>query len=451
MGFRKLLGIILIIVISVFGLMLTTSYAWYSYENASTKFDVVTANDNVEVIFQKGEFINTESAIPIKSFEVDRYADKYDFNIKVGKNVVGNDMIARISLVNIEMDYDLRKVDPLLGDSPFRVDLFYQGRQVGTSISGANISSSSLEFGDVILSGDVDNQFEFRVYLLDNGDDQSYLMNKIFQAKIDINVVSRVSTSVKSFEDADIEISNIVIDGRSSKSLPVSGVYDMNFYCEKGSNLLWDSYSRSLIYDKGSFVHDSCKLEFVSSIEKKYLNEVSVGSYVSYVGNNGCDKCDGENVNYVDKDDMGYCSDGSYHFSVSGFRVAYLSDETAYLVSAGAVECVSGKNIDSLEDIVLKYCNSSYIYNGICDSESVHLLNSNDIEKMSYGDLVDNGGYYFYYDNNKNDVFSWNPVVRNFDTLKDFSYGVRPVIRLDSSIYVVSGSGTFEDPYIISK
>ena len=82
-----MLGFVFVIVVSVFGLMLATSYAWYSYENGSTKFDVVTADDDVDIIYQRGEYINTESAIPVKKEEVDLYSDKYDFVVKVKKSV----------------------------------------------------------------------------------------------------------------------------------------------------------------------------------------------------------------------------------------------------------------------------------------------------------------------------------------------------------------------------
>ncbi len=454
-----MLGLISIVVISVFGLMLTTSYAWYSYENASTKFDVVTANDEVEIIWQKGEYINTEVAIPIKSSEIDRYSDKYDFNIRVKQKIIGNEMVARISLVDVVIDDELKKIDSLLGDSPFRVDFFYQGRLVGNSISGANILSSSFEIGDVVLSDDIDNQFEFRVYLLDNGEDQSYLMNKKFQAKIEVNIVSRASTYVKSFDHPDIYVSDIVIDGNHSKSLPVSGLYRMNSFCEKGSRVLWDSYSKTLIYDKGSNIADSCKLEFTSSNDKLYLKDVNVGSYVKYVGSNGCqdNSCSGENANYVDKDNMGYCGDDGFHFHVSGWRVAYSFDDTAYLVSAGALECGLRNNMNSFDTIALGYCNSNYSYRGDCNSSVVHSLNDTDIEKMigSSGivqnDLVDNGGYYWYYNTKSLDGVSWNPGMRKFGNSGVSSYGIRPVIRIDSSVYVVGGAGTMDDPYVIYK
>ena len=447
-SFKKMLGVILIVVVALFGLMLTTSYAWYSYESASTKFDVVTANDDIDIVFQKGEFINTESAIPLKVSDIDRYSDKYDFNIKIKKYVEDNEMVAKVSLVDIVMDEELKKVDEVLGDSPFRIELFYQGGLVGSSISGKDIVDTVYEFGDVVLSSSIDNQFELRVYLVDNDGKQDYLMDKKFQGKINVSVISRVSTNAVTFENPDISVSKITIDGIESKSLPTSNLYDMTAVCEKGSNVTWNTMTKSLIYGKGSFVGDSCSLSFVKSTKKVYLREATVGSYVQYVGNNGCSgkACSGENANYVDDNQMGYCGNEDFHYFKSGFRIAYIKDNTAYLVSAGAPEC---GNLQSIEDIAIKYCNTNYTYQGVCDSNSVWSLRSSDISNIN-SDLINIGGYYWY--SNSSDVSFWNPSNRTFLTNNDSGdYGVRPVIRLDADVYIVGGAGTYQDPYIIQK
>ena len=68
-----MLIVISIIIASTFTLMLTTSYAWYSFENASTTFNAVTNSDNVTVSYQSGEYINTTNAVPILENEIDKY------------------------------------------------------------------------------------------------------------------------------------------------------------------------------------------------------------------------------------------------------------------------------------------------------------------------------------------------------------------------------------------
>ena len=457
MEFKKLLGVILVIILSVFGLMLTVSYAWYSYENASTKFDVVTANDDVEVTFQKGEYIYTDVAIPVKEEEVDLYSDKYDFNIKVKSKDISSELVAKVSLVNIVIDDELKKVDEVLGDSPFRVEFVYQGGKIGDTISGKSFNSDTIEIGDVVLSSSLDNQFELRIYLLDNNGDQSRLMNKEFRAKIDINVISRSSISLVDFKDSDVYVSSITIDGVASSSLPVNGYYDMNASCEKGSHVSWDAVNKVLIYGDKSYIGDRCDFSFVRSNTVRYLKDVDIGSYVNYVGNSGCNGkfCNGFNANYVDDNNMGNCGNG-YSFVANGFRVGYIKDGSAYLVSAGSPECSSDNSVSALDKIALRYCNARYAYGGICNADSVWSIKKSDIDSILdgksyyYNSLIDNGSYYYYIDDDK--VSFWNPSIRNFSSDGDnVSYGVRPIIRMKDDVLVVGGSGTYKDPFIIQE
>ena len=70
------------------------------------------------------------------------------------------------------------------------------------------------------------------------------------------------------------------------------------------------------------------------------LSEVEAGSYVRYIGNNGCtgDSCSGVNANSSTSN--GYCHDSGGIFTSSGWRVAYTDSIGAYLISSGAPECL---------------------------------------------------------------------------------------------------------------
>ncbi len=305
------------------------------------------------------------------------------------------------------------------------------------------------------------------------------------------------------------------------------------------------------------------------------LNSVAPGSYVKYTGSNGCSgkACEGQNVNYVSDSNMGYCDSSSYKFQVNGWRIAYIQNESAYLVSAGSPECVrtyvenissststqtlstnyyygSGykfnettgrysltgvtsstlawsskyssiiastpytcKNTSStgtcstmykvtsyssstkgvtipyynfdgagvpnhiarLNQVALKYCNPNYAYNGGCNSTSSWSINDSDYQVLTtniganktldncFGgsnescgknyDLIDNGGYYWFatpYSASSTVTFGWYPAARYVDNYNsNYMRGVRPVLRLRSSVLVVSGSGTYADPYVI--
>ena len=232
----------------------------------------------------------------------------------------------------------------------------------------------------------------------------------------------------------------------------------------------------------------------------RMLNSVEPGSYVAYTGNNGCsgNSCEGQNFNYVSDTDMGYCISSSYKFSVNGWRVGYISDGTAYLVSAGAPECIatdsSGnmintgsnassyldstnlyKHLNNLDNESLLYCNTSYAYGGVCDSTSTWAMDATDFQAITgsalsssscygssedtscgYGnDLIDNGGFYWYatrYSASSYRVFIWLPANRYvYNDDSRYALGLRPVLHLQSSVRVVGGSGTYEDPYTIAS
>ena len=224
----------------------------------------------------------------------------------------------------------------------------------------------------------------------------------------------------------------------------------------------------------------------------KLISSVSVGSYVKYTGNNGCSgkSCEGQNANYVSNTDMGYCYNSSYKFNSNGWRVAYINDGTAYLTSGGSPECMctdssgnastscssyettSGvpKHLANLNAKALTYCNSTYAYGGVCNSSSAWNMNDADFKNITgdtlstaankaegyYDDyaIINNGGFYWFATPNSASstyLFFWYPDYRLvYYNYSDFAIGVRPVLRLKSSVTITSGSGTENDPYILS-
>lgn len=488
MKYKKLLFTILVIILVMLTLMLATSYAWYSFNTGSTTFNAVTNNSDVSIDFFKGDYINNNAAIPISSSEVDEYSDKYQFIVKTTNNPKDNDILLNVSLVDISIDNPLRVSD-------FKVELYYQGSLVSTvtgnqlMISGATTKLLST----VTLNNNIDNNFEVRVYLLDNGSDQSSLMNLNFSAKIQTEVVSKlkVNGKVSDYSDADIQVTSITVDGENSKSIPTDGYYTMSSTCTKGSSLTWDGYSKTITYGNGSKVGDSCSLVFTSATSNKLLNTVEVGSYVQYTGNNGCSgkACEGQNANYVDDNDMGYCGDNSQGFIVNGWRIAYIKDGSAYLISSGSPECMctskdgtAGTSCNDYETTngvplhlanlnakALMYCNSTYSYNNVCNSSSSWNMNTDDFQAITgdtlstannrtngYYDrysLISNGGYYWFatpYSSSSANAFYWNAARRYVGSITlNLPGGLRPVLRLRSSVVVVGGRGTYKDPYVI--
>ena len=116
----------------------------------------------------------------------------------------------------------------------------------------------------------------------------------------------------------------------------------------------------------------------------------------------------------------------------------------------------------------MKYCNSIYAYNHVCNNGSSWNINENDFKNIT-GDSIDvavsktngfydsyslinnNGLYWFsFYHSSLSGAFFWNSNRRIVDyNTSENLYGVRPIIKLRSSVIVVKGSGTYNDPYVI--
>ena len=272
---------------------------------------------------------------------------------------------------------------------------------------------------------------------------------------------------------------------------------------------LW--FYSSKIYDNGTLVRDyipvkdmkgvSCLYDKVTEElyyikpQERYLFKANVGSYIKYTGNNGCSgkSCEGQNANYVGGSTNGYCWNADYTFANSGWRIAYIQNNTAYLTSAGATDCMStdasgntstgtassstsgdGRNthFTNMNNIALKYCNSKFAYNGVCNSSSAWAMSANDHKIITGGteitnciqvsestacgynnSLLDNGGFYWFASANTGTptgVFEFGAEHRRvgyYDS--NLPLGVRPVIRLDNSVIVTGGIGTASNPYTI--
>lgn len=516
MDFKKTLLVILTFVTCMFALMLASSYAWYSYVNGSTVFDVVTNNEDINVTYSTGMYIDTKSALPISKDEVETYSEKNKFSIDLNDEDMVGKILVDISLVDIE-------IDDLLKNNSFKYDLLYNGVSVNSG-DFVKLEGNRLKLGENInLDSVSDNDFELRVYLLDDGEDQNYLMDKTFKGTILVNVVSRLKAKIEQ-EGVDILIKDIYIDGKKSNNLPVKGTYNMNYTCSKNSSLSWNPISRTITYESGSKKHDNCSLTFTTdnNYEYEFLNMMPVGSYVKYTGIGGSvgdktvtcrmgaenseniddnpveavNSCNGENAREDLEEEnklYGYCTTSSEKYHETGWKIAYVKDEKVAIVSAGAPECVSIHDENKLNNIIntkaLKYCNSKYVdYNcscydndndNLCDDVSLDAwsINNDDFnnitkniggkEKNIFGEndscynvfsdptcgynnkLLDNGGSYIF-SNLSNDYIVWEKrhVTTNN---KNRTYGLRPIIYLSKDVKVVGGTGTMDDPYLITK
>ena len=286
-----------------------------------------------------------------------------------------------------------------------------------------------------------------------------------------------------------------------------------SYKCANGSIITWDYYEHDLYIEKIKTNSESCLLNFKSGnlpLAKMQVGDYVAyvgnnGCLNGDTGTTGIDvaesgnSCKGYNANQPttgtedERGHYGYCYDGGYHYITYGWRIAYIEDGKVYLISAGSPECrtrTSSTNNDfaitDLNTAALKYCNKTYVDGGVCpttasESNAVRALGNIDFEKITYAisgttssltavygttfcisqfpkkrcgygnDLLDNGGHYWFAaHNNSTDGVQWIPSYRNVDyTSLTLAYGLRPIIRLSSSVYVTGGSGTMEDPWQI--
>lgn len=217
-------------------------------------------------------------------------------------------------------------------------------------------------------------------------------------------------------------------------------------------------------------------------LEEKWnfpLNEVAKGSYVEYVGNNGCGEegCKGQNANQFD-DHKGYCGDELTAYKEEGWRVAYTKNENTYLITAGSPECLGQEKEDNktiqklLNEIALNYCNIDYAESGICNEKTAWSISEKDyyyitnswLNKESCyeqennqncghkNDLMDIGSYYWLNTIIDDKITYYTPEKSLYTSITtEQAKGIRPIIKLSSSIIVTKGTGTKEDPYQIEN
>lgn len=304
---------------------------------------------------------------------------------------------------------------------------------------------------------------------------------------------------------------------QSPVPLILFSVSSKNVYADLDTSTMADNrraklwFYSSKIYDNGTLVRDyipvkdmkgvSCLYDKVTEElyyikpQERYLFKANVGSYIKYTGNNGCSgkSCEGQNANYVSGSTNGYCWNADYTFANSGWRIAYIQNNTAYLTSAGATDCMStdasgntstgtassstsgdGRNthFTNMNNIALKYCNSKFAYDGVCNSSSAWAMSANDHKIITGGteiknciqvsestacgynnSILDNGGFYWFATANTTSntgIFEFGAQYRRvgyYDS--NLPLGVRPVIRLDNSVIITGGIGTASNPYTI--
>ena len=339
------------------------------------------------------------------------------------------------------------------------------------------IENDDVKFTDSnpISSDDVSNITPYRIKIINSGN-VSYKFNVILEDTTATEVINYKYIMVKVGKYDAIALSdthdNIIREGVVVKANS-SVIVDVKVYIsDKISNSEVGKNFSAKLSINGIAIATSSDVDN-SKLMSNYqlLIDVKSGSYV-YFSDSMINK---DNANYVSVDDMGYCYNISNKYRFNGWRVLFVRDNIPYVISAGAHSCYDNDSDTSLIDYIngraSNYCDAKYIYGGKCSKENVYgfstseynYLVNNKIEdcdgnnNLNCGynnDIINNGGYYWILDGNNSLVqYYWNPSKGSvFNTSRfDSGYGIRVVLRLNNSIFIKSGDGSYNNPYVLAN
>ena len=198
----------------------------------------------------------------------------------------------------------------------------------------------------------------------------------------------------------------------------------------------------------------------------RLLSQAKIGSYVKYIGNNGCEgtTCEGKFEE----------STSSNTSRENGWRIGYINEESTYLINAKPLN-LNNNNLTQkeLSEEALKYCNNLYIYQETCNQNSARIFSledftlikknfeknncpeTSDLDECSQSnDLINPQENYLIIDNNEKETWFWNAKNKNLEKRsnnEETNLGLRFILRLKPDIVIKKGSGTSTDPYIISN
>lgn len=184
MELKKMIFILGITIAVAIGIMFGASYAWYAYKNAETNVKGSTLKETPTIIFAQTEYLSVKQMMPIEDNDYYNYANKNSFTITIDENLRYYETGIEISLKDIQMPNELKIPN-------FKYMLLQNGIPVSNgdfSTLGASTNLTVLPMTILTPSTyPTTYLYELFVWLSDDGNDQNYLMNKGFSAKVNIN------------------------------------------------------------------------------------------------------------------------------------------------------------------------------------------------------------------------------------------------------------------------
>ena len=195
MTFKRLLIILSFAVTVLIVILLGTSYAWYTFDNAVTSFNNVgTFSDNIEVavVFTNDSNIGTTVGIPITTSEIEEKSEKTSFTITPSTALAGRSVAIQILLADLKIDSALTSVSSLKYSLLQTVDGVTTTVKSGT-FSGVTASSLILLPSTSISDSDLGKtySYEFRLWLEEDNSNQNAVKGKKLEGYIKVNTAIR--------------------------------------------------------------------------------------------------------------------------------------------------------------------------------------------------------------------------------------------------------------------
>ena len=192
--FKRLLIILSFAVTVLIVILLGTSYAWYTFDNAVTSFNnVQTFSDNIDtaVVFSNSSNIGTTVGIPILASDVEERSEKTIFTVTPSTTLSGREVAFQISLIDLKID------SALTGVSSLKYSLLQTVDGTTTTIKSGNFSGVTAD-SLILVTTTVQSEnlgknysYEFRLWLEEDNSNQNNLKSKKLEGYIKVNTAIR--------------------------------------------------------------------------------------------------------------------------------------------------------------------------------------------------------------------------------------------------------------------
>ena len=184
MEFKKLLIVLSIAITITIGIMFGVSYGWYEYSSAQVSIKGSTIKEIPTVIFTSDENIIVNNIMPIYDEDRYSYGEKNTFTVTLNENLKNYQSGIEISLKDIKISNELKIPE-------YKYELLQDGVVVANGdFSNIGMATTMNIMPMTVLKPDKYPQtytYELYIWLSENNTDQNNLMNKGFNAKLNIN------------------------------------------------------------------------------------------------------------------------------------------------------------------------------------------------------------------------------------------------------------------------